>query len=148
MNVATAASLLILLAIPQQSQLAPLAVDHEIKRLQACHPVFKLAPPPLNVRVVWTQPFDIAWSSQGGDQVTIEFSIQYAQSDSFKTREEAEQAQSFNPAFDLRQRLHYIVESGNLRLLWRESRSGSTWKRQNNTVPELSCWQTSPQITN
>jgi hypothetical protein len=147
MNATLIASLLILFAIPQQSQPEPPAVDHEIKRLQACHPVFKLAPPPLNVRVVWTQPFDIVWSRQGGDQVTIEFSIQYAQSDSFQTREEAEQAQSFNPAFDLRQRLHYIVESGNLQLLWREARSGSTWERQNNTVPELSCWQTSPKIT-
>jgi len=145
-NVAIAASLLILLAIPQQPVLEPLVVDHEIKRLQACHPVFKLSPPPINLRVVWTQPFDIVWSPEGQDHVSIEFSIQYAQSDFFKTREEAERAQSFNPALNLRQRLHYVIENGKLRLLWRESLIGSTWERQKSTVPELSCWQTLPQI--
>jgi hypothetical protein len=138
------ASVLLLLAISQQPQPEPPAVTHEIKRLEACHPVFKLAPPPLNVRVVWTQPFDVVWSRESQDHVSIEFSVQYAQSDSFKTREEAEQVQSFNPALNLRQRLHYAIENGDLRLLWRESLIGSTWKRQKSTVPELSCWQTSP----
>ncbi len=133
-----------LLVVPQQVQPEPPAVKHEIERLQACHPVFKLTPPPINARLVWTQPFDVVWSSEDQNHVSIEFSIQYAESDFYETRQEAEHAQSFNPLFNLRQRSHYILENGNLRLLWRESLLDSKWKRQDSTAPDFSCWQTSP----
>jgi hypothetical protein len=136
---------LFLLAMAQQaSKQAPPAVTQEIKRLESCRPVFKLSPAPVNLRVVWTQPFDIVWAQEDQDHVSIEFSIQYAQSNSFATREEAERAQDFNPLFDLRQRSHYAIEGGRLRLLWRESLTGGIWKRQTDTVPEFACWQTLP----
>lgn len=98
-----------------------IGVKAEIVRLGGCHPTFKLSPPPINVRVVWTQPFDIKSGLEGKDRVSIEFSIQYAQSASFKTREEAAKAEDFTPNFDLRQRNHYAIEGDHLRLLWRES---------------------------
>jgi len=141
--VATAA-LAILFGLSTHQEPTPPAVDHEINRLQACHPVFKLAEPPINARFVWTQPFDLTWAREGPGQISIEFSIQNAQSDFFKTREEAEHAQSFNPLFDLRQRSHYAIDNGTLRLLWRESFLNSKWKRQKTNAPEFACWQTFP----
>lgn len=119
-------------------------VKAEIARLGACRPTFKLSPPPINMRVVWSQPFDIKSAPEGKDRVSIEFSIQYAQSTSFTAREEAEKAEDFTPDFDLRQRNHYAVEGDHLRLLWRESLVGSNWKRQTTNQPEFACWQTQP----
>lgn len=119
-------------------------VKAEIARLGACHPTFKLSPPPINVRVVWTQPFDFKSSPEGKDRVSIEFSIQYAQSAPFATREAAEKAEDFKPNFDLRQRNHYAFEGDHLRLLWRESFMSSGWKRQTTNQPEFACWQTQP----
>ena len=119
-------------------------VEAEIVRLGACHPTFKLSPPPVNVRVVWTQPFDIKSGPEGKDRVNIEFSIQYAQSAFFNTREEAAKAEDFTPNFDLRQRNHYAIEGDHLRLLWRESLVGSRWKRQTTNQLEFACWQTQP----
>lgn len=119
-------------------------VKAEIVRLGACHPVFKLTPPPINARVVWTQPFDIKSSPESKDRVSIEFTIQYAQSADFPTREQAEKAEDFTPDFDLRQRNHYAVEGDHLRLLWRESLVGSHWKRQTTNQLEFACWQTQP----
>lgn len=119
-------------------------VKAEIERLGACHPTFKLSPPPINVRVVWTQPFDFKSRPEGKDRVSIEFSIQYAQSSPFATREEAEKAEDFTPNFDLRQRNHYAIEGDHLRLLWRESFLSSSWKRQTTNQPEFACWQTQP----
>jgi hypothetical protein len=119
-------------------------VKAEMVRLGACHPTFKLSPPPVNVRVVWTQPFDFKSSPEGKDRVSIEFSIQYAQSASFTTREEAEKAEDFTPNFDLRQRNHYAIEGDHMRLLWRESLVDSRWKRQTTNQPEFACWQTQP----
>ena len=119
-------------------------VKAEIVRLGACHPTFKLSPPPANVRVVWTQPFDIKSGPEGKDRVSIEFSIQYAQSTFFNTREEAAKAEDFTPNFDLRQRNHYAIEGDHLRLLWRESLVGSRWQRQTTNQPEFACWQTQP----
>ena len=56
---------LFLLAMAQQaSKQAPPAVTQEIKRLESCRPVFKLSPAPVNLRVVWTQPFDIVWAQE------------------------------------------------------------------------------------
>lgn len=119
-------------------------VKEEIARLGACHPTFKLTPPPINMRVVWTQPFDFKSSREGKDRVSIEFSIQYAQSASFTTREEAEKAEDFTPDFNLRQRNHYVIEGDHVRLLWRESFVGSRWTRQATNQPEFACWQTQP----
>jgi hypothetical protein len=119
-------------------------VKAEIARLGACHPTFKLSPPPVNTRVVWTQPFDIKSDPEGKDRVSIEFSIQYAQSAFFNTQEEAAKAQDFTPNFDLRQRNHYAIEGDHLRLLWRESFLDSRWKRQTTNQPEFACWQTQP----
>jgi hypothetical protein len=119
-------------------------VKAEIVRLGACHPTFKLIPPPINMRVVWTQPFDIKSGPEGKDRVSIEFSIQYAQSALFNTREEAAKAEDFTPNFDLRQRNHYAIEGDHLRLLWRESLLDSRWKRQTTNQPEFACWQTQP----
>jgi hypothetical protein len=119
-------------------------VKAEIVRLGACRPTFKLSPPPINMRVVWTQPFDIKSGPEGKDRVTIEFSIQYAQSAFFNTREEAAKAEDFTPDFDLRQRNHYAIAGDHLRLLWRESLIGSRWKRQTTNQPEFACWQTQP----
>jgi hypothetical protein len=121
-------------------------VEAEIVRLGACHPTFKLSPPPVNVRVVWTQPFDIKSGPEGKDRVSIEFSIQYAQSAFFNTREEAAKAEDFTPNFDLRQRNHYAIEGDHLRLLWRESLVGSRWQRQTTNQPEFACWQTQPNL--
>ena len=119
-------------------------VKAEMVRLGACHPTFKLSPPPVNIRVVWTQPFDLKSSPEGKDRVSIEFSIQYAQSAFFTTREEAGKAEDFAPNFDLRQRNHYAIEGDHLRLLWRESLLSSRWKRQTKNQPEFACWQTLP----
>jgi hypothetical protein len=119
-------------------------VKAETVRLGACHPVFKLTPPPINARVVWTQPFDIKSSPEGKDRVSIEFTVQYAQSADFPTREQAEKAQDFTPDFDLKQRNHYAIEGDHLRLLWRESLVGSQWTRQTTNQPEFACWQTQP----
>jgi len=119
-------------------------VKAEIVRLGACHPVFKLTPPPISARVVWTQPFDIKSGPESKDRVSIEFTIQYAQSADFPTPEQAEKAQDFTPDFDLRQRNHYAVEGDHLRLLWRESLVDSHWKRQTTNQPEFACWQTQP----
>jgi hypothetical protein len=131
-------------AVAQNGQFDPneTEVKAEIARLGACHPTFKLSPPPINTRVVWTQPFDIKSGLEGKDRVSIEFSIQYAQSASFNTREEAAKAEDFTPNFDLRQRNHYAVEGNHLRLLWRESLVGSRWQRQKTNQPEFACWQT------
>jgi len=96
------------------------------------------------MRVVWSQPFDIKSEPEGKDRVSIKFSIQYAQSAFFKTREEAEKAEDFIPNFDLRQRNHYAIEGDHLRLLWRESLIASRWKRQTTNQPEFMCWQTQP----
>lgn len=96
------------------------------------------------MRVVWTQPFDIKSGPEGKDRVSIEFSIQYAQSALFNTREEAAKAEDFTPNFDLRQRNHYAIEGDHLRLLWRESLLDSRWKRQTTNQPEFACWQTQP----
>jgi len=120
------------------------AVKAEIVRLGACHPTFKLSQPPINMRVVWSQPFDIKSEPEGKDRVSIKFSIQYAQSAFFKAREEAEKAEDFIPNFDLRQRNHYAIEGDHLRLLWRESLIASRWKRQTTNQPEFMCWQTQP----
>lgn len=120
------------------------AVKAEIVRLGACHPSFKLSPPPINMRVVWTQPFDIKSRPEGRDRVSIEFSIQYAQSAFFNKREEAAKAEDFTPNFDLRQRNHYAVEGDHLRLIWRESLLDSRWKRQTTNQAEFACWQTEP----
>lgn len=119
-------------------------VKAEIVRLGACHPTFKLSPPPINMRFVWTQPFDFNSRPEGKDRVSIEFTIQYAQSATFNTREEAEKAEDFAPIFNLRQRNHYAIEGDHLRLLWRESLVGSRWKRQTTDQPEFACWQTQP----
>jgi hypothetical protein len=94
--------------------------------------------------VVWTQPFDIKSIPEGKDRVSIEFSIQYAQSALFKEPEEAAKAEDFTPNFDLRQRNHYAIEGDHLRLLWRESLLKSRWKRQTANQPEFACWQTQP----
>lgn len=136
--------LLIAVVLNAQSVPNETGVEAEIVRLGACHPTFKLSPPPINMRVVWTQPFDIKSSPEGKDRLSIEFSIQYAQSASFTTREEAEKAEDFTPNFDLRQRNHYAIEGDQLRLLWRESLVGSRWKRQTTNQPEFACWQTQP----
>lgn len=137
--------LLILAGMLQQSaNIAPASVAREMKRLESCHPVFKLSPPPLNVRVVWTQPFDLVWSWEDEKHVSIEFSIQYAQSDTFPSQEEASHAEDFNPVFDLRQRSHYVMEKGQLRLLWRESKANAKWERQTTNQPQFVCWQTIP----
>jgi hypothetical protein len=96
------------------------------------------------MRVVWTQPFAIAYTPEGKDRVSIEFSVQYAQSANFTTQEEAARAEDFNLNFDLRQRNHYAIEGDHLRLLWRESLIGSHWKRQETNQPEFACWQTHP----
>jgi len=96
------------------------------------------------MRVVWTQPFDIKSGPEGKDRVSIEFSIQYAQSALFNTREEAAKAEEFIPNFDLRQRNHYAIDGDHLRLLWRESLVGSRWRRQTTNQPEFACWQTQP----
>ncbi len=120
-------------------------VNAEIERLGACHPTFKLSPPPINLRIVWTQPFDIKFIPEGKARTAIEFSIQYAQSAPFNTREEAARAEDFTPNFDLRQRNHYAIEEDHLRLLWRESLVGSHWKRQTTNQPEFACWQTQPE---
>lgn len=137
---------LLLTAVLLNGQSVPneTGIKAEIVRLGACHPTFKLSPPPINVRVVWTQPFDIKSRLEGKDRVSIEFSIQYAQSAFFNTREEAEKAEDFTPNFDLRQRNHYATEGDHLRLLWRESLVGSRWKRQRTIQPEFACWQTQP----
>ena len=119
-------------------------VKAEIVRLGACHPTFKLSPPPINMRVVWSQPFDIKSGPEGRDRVSIEFSIQYAQSAFFNTREEAAKAEDFTPDFELKQRNHYAIEGNQLRLIWRESLVGSRWKRQTTNQPEFACWQTQP----
>lgn len=126
-------------SVPKQA-----GVKAEMLRLGACHPTFKLSPPPINMRVVWSQPLDIKSSLAGKDRVSIEFSIQYAQSAFFNTREEAEKTEDFTPNFDLRQRNHYAIEEGRLRLLWRESLVGSRWIRQTTNQPEFACWQTQP----
>lgn len=136
--------LLIAIALNGQSVRDEPGVKAEMTRLGACHPVFKLTPPPINARVVWTQPFDIKSSPEGKDRVSIEFSIQYAQSASFDSREEAERAEDFAPDFDLQQRNHYVIEGDHLRLLWRESLVGSHWVRQTTSQPEFACWQTQP----
>jgi hypothetical protein len=126
------ALLLLALVLPSgQSAPKDKAVQAEITRLSACHPTFKLLAPPMNMRAVWTQPFDL-------------LSVQYAVSNNFATREEAAKAQDFNPTFNLRQRNHYAFEGGHLRLLWRESFLNSHWKRQRENQPEFSCWQTRP----
>jgi hypothetical protein len=139
-------SFVLLTAVVLNGQSVPneTVVKAEIARLGACRPTFKLSPPPINVRVVWTQPFDIKSDPEGKDRVNIEFSIQYAQSAVFTTREEAEKAEDFTPNFDLRQRNHYAIEGDHLRLLWRESLIGSRWKRQTTNQPEFACWQTQP----
>ena len=138
--------LVLLTAVVLNGQSVPneAAVKAEIARLGACHPVFKLSPPPINMRVVWTQPFDFKSSPEGKDRVSIEFSIQYAQSALFATRQEAEKAEDFTPDFDLRERNHYAIEGGHLHLLWRESLVGSRWKRQTTNQPEFACRQTQP----
>ena len=123
-------------------------VKAEMVRLGACHPTFKMSPPPINTRVVWSQPFDIKSGLDGKDRVSIEFSIQYGQSASFTTREEAEKAEDFTPNFDLRQRNHYAIEGDHLRLLWRESMVGSHWTRQTKNQPEFACWQAQPDSQN
>jgi hypothetical protein len=135
---------LLIAAVALNGQSVPneTGVKAEIVRLGACHPTFKLSPTPINMRVVWTQPFDIKSGPEGKDRVSIEFSIQYAQSPSFNTREEAAKAEEFKPNFDLRQRNHYAIEGDHLRLLWRESLQGSRWKRQTTNQPEFACWQT------
>lgn len=127
-----------------QSDQSKTVVQAEIARLEACHPTFKLTPPPINMRLVWTQPFDIKSSPEGRGRVSIEFSIQYAQSAFFDNREEAEKAEDFTPNFDLRQRNHYAIEGDHLRLLWRESFLDSRWKRQTTNQAEFACWQTEP----
>ncbi len=137
--------LLTTVVLNAQSVPANAAVKAEIARLAACHPVFKLSPPPVNLRVVWTQPFDIKASLEGKDRVSIEFTVQYAQSAFFHTREEAEKAEDFTPDFDFRERNHYAIEGDHLRLLWRESLVGSRWKRQTTNQPEFACWQTQPK---
>ncbi len=139
-------ALLTAVALNGQSVPNETMVKAEIVRLGACHPIFKLSPPPANMRVVWTQPFDIKSSPEGKDRVSIEFSIQYAQSAPFPTREEAEKADDFTPDFDLRQRNHYAIEGDHLLLLWRESLVGSSWKRQTTNQPEFACWQTQPNL--
>jgi hypothetical protein len=144
--------LLLLLLLPgilqtrASAQETPTAVAGEMKRLQTCKPVFKLSPPPVNARFVWTQPFDLVWKHEDQSHVSIEFSVQYAQSDFYKSRSEAEQAQNFNPIFDLRQRSHYVLEGDHLRLVWRESLLDNKWKRQPSNQPEFACWQTIPAI--
>lgn len=139
-------SFVLLTAVVLNGQPVPneTGVQAEIARLGACRPTFKLSPPPINMRVVWTQPFDIKSGPEGKELVSIEFSIQYAQSAVFTTREEAEKAEDFTPNFDLRQRNHYAIEGDHLRLLWRESLIGSRWKRQTTNQPEFACWQTQP----
>jgi hypothetical protein len=137
--------LLTIASLKGQSVPSEAGVKAEIARLGACHPTFKLSPPPINVRVVWTQPFDIKSCPEGKDRVCIEFSIQYAQSASFTTREEAEKAEDFTPNFNLRQRNHYAIEGDHLRLLWRESFVDSRWRRQTTNQPEFACWQTQPE---
>jgi len=136
--------LLTIVSLKGQSVPSEAGVKAEIARLAACHPTFKLSPPPINMRVVWTQPFDIKSRPEGKDRVCIEFSIQYAQSASFNTREEAERAEDFTPNFDLRQRNHYAIEADHLRLLWRESFVDSRWRRETKNQPEFACWQTQP----
>jgi hypothetical protein len=137
--------LLLAIFLPSgQTVTKPSGVDAEIARLGACHPTFKLTPPPINIRVVWTQPFDIKYAPEGKDRVAIEFSVQYAQSAVYNTQEEAAKAEDFTPNFDLRQRNHYAIEGGHLRLLWRESLLASHWKRQTTNQPEFACWQTLP----
>ena len=130
---------------PSVDQTPPI-VTREMKRLESCRPVFKLSPPPINVRVVWTQPFDLVWKREDQSHVGIEFSVQYAASENFESRSAAEQAQDFHPVFDLRQRTHYVIEDGHLRLLWRESLIEKKWKRQPNDQPEFACWQTVPAV--
>ena len=98
----------------------------------------------MNMRVVWSQPFDIKSRPEGTGRVSIEFSIQYAQSASFKKRKDAAKAEDFTPNFDLRQRNHYAIEGDHLRLLWRESLLDSSWKRQTTNQTEFACWQTEP----
>jgi len=123
------------------------AVQAEITRLEACHPTFKLTPPPINTRVVWTQPFDIVSAPEGPGRISIEFSVQYVQSKNFASRQEAAKAEDFYPNFDLRQRNHYSIEGDHLRLLWRESLLNSHWKRQYTNRSEFACWQTGPDFT-
>jgi len=139
-------SLRLLAAVVQNGQSVPneTGVKAEIERLGACHPTFKLSRPPIHMRVVWTQPFDIKSSPKGKDRLNIEFSIQYAQSAFFDTQEEAAKAEDFTPNFDLRQRNHYAIEGDHLRLLWRESLVDYSWKRQTTNQPEFACWQTQP----
>ena len=105
--------------------MTPPVVQNEMRRLSACRPVFKLSEPPLHIRVVWTQPFDLAVRSEDNGNVSIEFSIQYAQSRAFSTDTEARKAEDFTPNFNLRQRNHYVLQDGRLRLLWRESLQSS-----------------------
>jgi hypothetical protein len=142
-------SLLLLFGMFQTALLAeeaPPAVTREMKRLESCRPVFKLTPAPVNARVVWTQPFDLVWKRENQSHVSIEFSVQYAQSDFFQSRQEAENAQDFNPLFDLRHRSHYVIEGDHLKLLWRESLIEKRWKRESNDLPEFACWQTIPNM--
>jgi hypothetical protein len=138
--------LLVLVLQGGQSVKNDTAVQREITRLGACHPTFKLSPPPIHMRFVWTQPFDIKPSPEGNG-IAIEFSVQYAQSDNFDSEEEAAKAWKFNPNFDLRQRNHYAIEGDHLRLLWRESLIDSHWRRQNTNEPEFACWQTQPSTS-
>jgi hypothetical protein len=131
-----------MLQLSYSAEEAPPTVAREMKRLESCRPVFKLCPSPVNTRFVWTQPFDLVWRREDKSSVSIEFSVQYAQSDNFRLRSEAEQAQDFHPLFDLRQRSHYVVEGDHLKLLWRESLIEKKWKRQSSNQPEFACWQT------
>ncbi len=139
---------LILACLLRSAQAAPegsTAVQAEMTRLSQCHPAFKLSPPPVHMRFVWTQPFDIVSATEGKDRISIEFTVQYAQSANFATQEDAAKTQEFNPNFNLRQRNHYAIDHGQLRLLWRESLSlDSHWKRQLKSQPEFACWQTVP----
>jgi hypothetical protein len=142
-------TLLLLALVLPGGQTAPkdTPVQAEITRLGACRPTFKMFPPPMNMRAVWTQPFDLVSAPDGAHKVSIEFTMQYAVSNNFATQEEAAKAEDFNPTFNLRQRNHYAVDGDHLRLLWRESFLNSHWKRQRENQPEFACWQTLPNST-
>ncbi len=118
------------------------AAKLEIARLAACHPVFDVSKPPINIRFVWTQPFDLSWKRISPSRFRIEFKIQYAQSAFFDTPDEASKAQNFNPLFETPQRNEYELTPSGLRLLEHYSYLDKKWRIQHERIAKFSCWQT------
>jgi len=129
-----------LLTKTSPAQDAPAPVQKELIRLAACHPVFKLAKPPIHARVVWTQPHDLTWKSDDPTHLHIDFQIQYAQSVFYKSDEEATKAQDFSPMFELPQRNEYEFTSSGFRLIRSQSFKEGKWIPADD-VPEFSCWR-------